>query len=313
MGKGFSGLRQYTSFIKLSHTVFALPFALAAMLVAARDQHGWPGWRVFLLILAAMVCARTCAMTFNRIVDRKFDALNPRTAGRHLPTGQMSLASAWTLWALSATGLVAASWGLNPICFYLSPVALGVVCFYSLTKRFTDFTHVFLGVALALAPVGAWLAVTGNFVFWPEACAPGHSPLWHSALLPLLLALAVVLWLVGFDIIYALQDYEFDRAHGLHSLVVRWGPKNALGAAFLAHLVMWGLLAAFGLLAGFRIAYAAGLIIILVCLVVEHWVARRRSLDWVNTAFFRLNALISFVFLAVTTGEVIFRGFRFTW
>jgi 4-hydroxybenzoate polyprenyltransferase len=309
----FHRLNKWASFVKLSHTVFALPFALAAMLVAARDTHGWPGWRVFLLILAAMVCARTCAMSFNRIVDRKFDALNPRTADRHLPTGQISLGSAWALWALAAGGLVGTSWFLNPVCFVLSPVALGVVCFYSLTKRFTDFTHVFLGAALALAPLGAWLAVTGSFDFWPEPCAEGHPPLRHSFGLPLLLAVAVVLWLVGFDIIYALQDYEFDRIHGLRSLVVRWGPQNALVAAFLAHLFMWGVLVAFGLLAGFRIAFAAGLVVILMCLLVEHWVARRRSLDWVNTAFFRLNALISFVFLAVVAAEVIFRGFRFTW
>jgi 4-hydroxybenzoate polyprenyltransferase len=309
----FSLISKWASFVKLSHTVFALPFALAAMLVAARDHHGWPGWRVFGLILVAMVCARTCAMAFNRIADRKLDALNPRTAGRHLPAGQISLAGAWTLWAVGAIGLVVASGFLNPVCLRLSPVALAVVCFYSLTKRFTDFTHVFLGMALALAPVGAWLAVTGSFDFWPEACADGHGPMRHSALLPLLLAVGVVLWLVGFDIIYALQDYEFDRSHGLHSLVVRWGPRNALTAAFLSHLFMWGVLAVFGLLAGFRVAYAAGLVVILACLVVEHWVARRRSLDWVNIAFFRLNALIGFVFLAVVAGEVIFRGFRFTW
>jgi 4-hydroxybenzoate polyprenyltransferase len=307
-----SFIHKYASFVKLSHTVFALPFALAAMLVAARDTHGWPGWRVFGLILTAMVCARTCAMAFNRIVDRRFDALNPRTASRHLPAGQISPASAWALWIASAAGLVGVSWLLNRICLYLSPVALIVVCFYSLTKRFTDFTHVFLGIALALAPIGAWLAVTGSFSFLPDDCAE-HPVLYHSSLLPLLLAIAVVLWLIGFDIIYALQDYEFDRTHGLHSLVVRWGPKNALVAAFLAHLFMWGVLAAFGLLAGFRIAYATGLIIILGCLVLEHWVARRRSLDWVNTAFFRLNAVISGVFLTVVAAEVIFRGFRFTW
>jgi len=309
----FPTLTKWAGFVRLSHTVFALPFALASMLVAARDSRGWPGWRVFGLILAAMVCARTCAMAFNRIMDRRFDALNPRTANRHLPAGQVSLAGAWTLWALSAVGLMAASWFLNPVCFYPSPVALIVVCFYSLTKRFTDFTHVFLGLALALAPVGAWLAVTGSFDFWPARCAADHLPLRHSAFLPLLLALGVVLWLVGFDIIYALQDYEFDRAHGLHSLVVRWGPKNALAAAFLAHLFMWGVLAAFGAVAGFRIAYAAGMILILGCLLVEHWVARRRSLDWVNVAFFRLNALISFVFLVVVAAEVALRGFRFTW
>ena len=133
-----SSLRKWLSFVRFSHTLFALPFALAAMAVAAREHRGWPGWRTFLLILAAMVCARTCAMSFNRIVDRKFDALNPRTARRHLPTGQVSLPGAVTLCALSGAGLVAASFFLNPLCFYLSPVALAVICFYSLTKRFTN-------------------------------------------------------------------------------------------------------------------------------------------------------------------------------
>src|SRR3954469_3112247 len=132
---------RYASFIKLSHTLFALPFALAAMAVAARDNRGWPGWRVFGLVLACMVTARTCAMAFNRIVDRRFDALNPRTANRHLPTGQISLSSALTLWIASGAGLIAASYFLNSLCLYLSPIALIVICFYSLTKRFTDYTH----------------------------------------------------------------------------------------------------------------------------------------------------------------------------
>ena len=304
----FSYLTKWASFVKISHTVFALPFALAAMAVAARDDRGWPGWQKFGLILVAMVCARTAAMAFNRIMDRKFDAKNPRTASRHLPAGQISLVSAWTLWALSAAGLIAASWFINTLCFALSPVALAVVCFYSLTKRFTDFTHVFLGIALALAPIGAWMAVTGSFDFWPAQCSEGHWPLQHSALLPLLLAVAVVFWLIGFDIIYALQDYEFDRGHGLHSLVVRWGPKNALAGAFLAHLVMCGVLFAFGLLAGFRIAFIVGWVIIVVCIVMEHWIARRRSLNWINVAFFKLNALISVAFLVVVVAEVVFKG-----
>jgi len=289
-------IQKWASFVRFSHTVFALPFALAAMMVAARDHRGWPGWKTFGLILAAMVCARTCAMAFNRIVDRKFDALNPRTANRHLPTGQISLPGALLLCALSAAGLIASSYFLNPLCLYLSPVALVVICFYSLTKRFTDYTHVFLGVALALAPVGAWLAVKGADVSVLEI------------LQMTLLALAVVLWLVGFDIIYALQDYEFDKSHGLHSLVVAWGPKNALAAAFLAHMVMCGLLLAFGLLCRFRIAYAVGWFLIVGCLVMEHWIARRRSLNWINLAFFRLNAVVSAVFLIVTAAEVIFQG-----
>lgn len=305
----FAHLRRWGEFVTFSHTVFALPFALAAMAVAARDQHGWPGWRTFGLILAAMVCGRTCAMAFNRIVDRRFDAANPRTAARPLPAGAVSLAGAWTLWALSAAGLVGAAYLINRVCFYLSPFALGVICFYSFTKRFTDFTHVFLGIALALAPLGAWLAVTGTFELLPVR--DGAFSLRHSALLAVLLAIAVVFWLVGFDIIYALQDYEFDRSHGLHSLVVRWGIQNALGAAFLSHFVMWLVLAVFGFLARFWVAYMIGLAIIAFCLVIEHWLARKRSLKWINVAFFRLNALISTVFLVVTVAEVAFPRFRY--
>src|SRR5580692_727146 len=292
----FATIGKWAGFVKLSHTVFALPFALASMAVAARDHRGWPGWRIFGLILAAMVCARTCAMAFNRIVDRKFDALNPRTQNRHLPAGTISMASAVSLCVLSGAGLIVASYFLNPLCFYLSPLALVMVCFYSLTKRFTDYTHVFLGIALALAPVGAWLAVRGANVSVSEI------------LQMTTLAFAVVLWLVGFDIIYALQDYEFDKSHGLRSLVVAWGQKNALAAAFLAHMAMCGLLFAFGLLCHFRIAYLIGWFIILGCLVLEHWIARRRSLNWINLAFFRLNALVGAVFLVVVAAEVIFQG-----
>jgi 4-hydroxybenzoate polyprenyltransferase len=292
----FGLLQKWGSFVRFSHTIFALPFALAAMCVAARDDHGWPGWRVFGLIIAAMVCARTCAMAFNRIVDRKFDALNPRTAKRHLPAGAISLTSAISLCVLAAAGLVVASYFLNPLCFWLSPVALVVICFYSLTKRFTDYTHVFLGIALALAPVGAWLAVKGANVTGMEI------------LQMIVLCAAVIFWLVGFDIIYALQDYEFDKSHGLRSLVVAWGPKNALASAFLAHLIMCGLLFAFGLLCRFRVVYVIGWLIIVGCLVLEHWIARRRSLNWINVAFFRLNAVVSAVFFVVVAAEVIFRG-----
>ena len=288
----FQQIRKWAEFVKISHTIFALPFAIASMALAARENHGWPGWRTFLLILAAMFCARTCAMAFNRIVDRKFDALNPRTAARHLPAGKISLPSAWLLWGLSAAGLVTVAWFINPICFYLSPVALGVVCFYSVTKRFTDYTHVYLGVALALAPIGAWLAVRGSLS-------------WQ----PVFLAVAVVFWLIGFDIIYAIQDYEFDRQNGLHSLVVAWGPKNALMGAFLAHMIMWLLLTSFGLFVRFRLAYFVGMAVILICLLLEHFIARKRSLNWVNKAFFKLNAVVSGVFLAVTLAEVAFPDF----
>jgi 4-hydroxybenzoate polyprenyltransferase len=289
----FAGVTKWGEFVKLSHTVFALPFALGSMAVAARPSRGWPGWGLFLLIVGAVATARICAMSFNRIVDREFDKENPRTAERHLPTGRISLAGAWMLCIGSACAFVFITWKINPVCFYLSPVALAVVCFYSLTKRFTDFTHIYLGVALSLAPIGAWLAVAGRL-----------------DLPPVVLAVAVVCWLVGFDIIYAIQDYEFDRQHGLHSLVVRWGVNNALQFAFLAHVVMWGFLALFGLILRFRMPYFIGLIIILGSLLLEHFLARKRSLKWINVAFFRLNALVSIVFLVATVLSVAFPGFR---
>src|SRR6266404_5046042 len=201
---------------------------------------------------------------------------------------------------MAGAGLIAASFFLNPLCFYLSPVALAVICFYSFTKRFTDYTHAFLGLSLALAPIGAWLAVKGAQL----------API--EIIQMLLLAVIVVLWLVGFDIIYALQDYEFDRTHGLRSLVVAWGPANALQAAFLSHIIMCGLLLAFGLLCRFRLAYLIGWLLMAGCLVLEHWIARRRSLHWINVAFFRLNAVVSMVFLLVTLIEVAFRG-GFRW
>ena len=304
-------LSKWASFVKFSHTVFALPFALASMMLAARDQRGWPGWRVFVLVLAAMVSGRTCAMAFNRIVDRRFDALNPRTAGRHLPAGAISMTSAVSLCLLSGAGLVAASWALNPLCFALSPVALFFVCFYSLTKRFTDFTHVWLGIALAIAPIGAWLAVKGGVEFLPMI--DGKLKLSHSAFVPLVMALSVLLWLFGFDIIYATQDYEFDRRQGLRSLVVRWGPKNALGVAFIAHLLLWILLAIFGALAAFRLAYWLGLVVIGVLLLAEHLLARRRDTASVNVAFFKLNGTISTLFLGLVAVEVMFPWFRLQW
>ena len=270
--------------------MFALPFALASLLVACRATHGWPGWRTLLLILAAMVCARTAAMGFNRIVDRKFDAQNPRTAGRHLPTGQIGRTEAWGLVVGAAVGLVAVTWWINPICFYLSPVALLIVGFYSLTKRFTDFTHFFLGLALAAAPVGAWLAVTGQFA------AP-----------PLVLAVAVVFWLAGFDIIYSTQDWAADRAAGLHSLPVRWGIAGSLRFARWAHGIMWLTLLGFGLLLELRWAYFTGLAVILACLIAQHRLARNQDPVSINVAALRVNGVISVVFLLAVALDVAFR------
>jgi 4-hydroxybenzoate polyprenyltransferase len=284
-----TAFRKYFEFVRFEHTVFALPFALAAMAVAANEQRGWPGWRTFLLILAAMVCARTAAMAFNRIVDRRFDAVNPRTLGRHLPTGQISRLGAWVLVWSAGVLFVGTTFLLNHACFYLSPVALAVIFFYSFTKRFTHFSHFFLGLSLGLAPVGAWLAVRGQFA-WP----------------PVMLAVAVILWLVGFDIIYATQDYESDKEQGLHSLPARWGIPAALRMAQAAHGVMVLALLAFGLISRMRMPYYIGLSIIALCLVVQHVVARKRDPVSLNLAFFRMNAVISVVFLAAVLASVIF-------
>jgi 4-hydroxybenzoate polyprenyltransferase len=283
-------LRQYFEFVRFSHTVFALPFALASMMVAASANRGWPGWWTFLLILAAMVCARTAAMGFNRIVDRKFDAQNPRTAQRHLPRGQIGLVGAWVLVWSAGVMFVVTTLLLNPVCFYLSPVALAVIFFYSYTKRFTDFSHFFLGLALGIAPLGAWLAVRGTFD-WP----------------PAVLAVAVVFWLVGFDIIYATQDYEFDKAQGLRSLPVRLGVVGSLHVAQAAHALMAALLLAFGLISDLRVPYYIGFGIILVCLVGQHLLARKQDPVSLNVAFFRMNAVISAVFLGAVIVDVVSR------
>jgi 4-hydroxybenzoate polyprenyltransferase len=268
-------IRTYFEFVRFSHTVFALPFAVASVLVA-----GWPGWGRFMLILAAMLCARTAAMGFNRIVDRKFDAQNPRTAGRHLPAGEITVQSAYVFTCLGATGFVAVTWLINRICFWLSPVALAVIGFYSFTKRFTDFSHVFLGIALALAPLGAWLAVTDELA-WP----------------PVVLAVAVMFWLTGFDIIYATQDVECDRAAGLHSLPAKIGVKRSLCVARLAHALMAAGLLGFGLISRMRLTYYAGWTVIVICLVWQHHLARKQDPVSLNAAFFRMNAIISVVFL----------------
>ena len=262
------------AFIRFSHTIFALPFALGSMFVAAR---GWPKPETFGLILAAMVLARTAAMTFNRLADWEIDQKNPRTAGRHL---LISRVGAIVLLAVSSFGFVAVAFFINRLCFALSPVALAIVFFYSLTKRFTSFTHLFLGLALAVSPVGAWLAVRGRF-----------------DVQPLILALAVLFWVAGFDLIYALQDAEFDRASGLNSLVVRLGAGKSLAWAQRFHFAMWLLLAAFGASCGLGFLFYAGLALIFAALVYEHFTARRMDVRAINRAFFQSNAFVGFVFV----------------
>ena len=293
--KVISEINKWGEFVKISHTVFALPFALASMMLAARANYGWPGFRIFILIILCMVMARSSAMAFNRIVDRKFDAANPRTRDRHLPSGRIHLSSAITMCVLTGVAFIATTWFINRLCFILSPVALVTIYFYSLTKRFTDYTHVFLGIALALAPLGAWLAVRGNW---------NIEPMESSILIPLLMGLGVTLWLIGFDIIYATQDYEFDKEAGLKSMVVRFGVPTALNIAWAAHWIMWICLLVLGLIAGLGFVYFSGMALILGFMNYEHIVARKRSLDWVNLAFFKLNALISLIYLASILIEI---------
>lgn len=262
-------------FVRFSHTIFALPFALGSMLVAA---NGLPPWRTLALILLAMVFARTAAMAFNRVADWEIDQRNPRTEGRHR---LVSRGVAIALVFGCAAAFVVVSWFINRLCFWFSPVALVVLFFYSLTKRFTSFSHFFLGLALALSPVGAWLAVRGEF-----------------ALPPLVLALAVLFWVAGFDIIYATQDFEFDRDAGLRSLVVRLGVARSLAWAQRLHWIMLAVLAAFGWIAPLGIGFGVSLLLIAAALVYEHRSAARLDLAAINRAFFSSNAFVGLVFLA---------------
>ena len=262
------------TFVRFSHTIFALPFAIGSMLVAAR---GFPPWKIVALILLCMVFARTAAMIFNRLADWQIDQRNPRTAERHT---LIPRPVAIVLLLICAGGFVAATWWINRLCFWLSPVALILIFFYSLTKRFTAFSHFFLGLALSVAPVGAWLAVTGKF-----------------ALPPLVLAFAVLLWVAGFDLIYATQDHEFDRSEGLHSLVVKLGIEGSLGWAKWLHWMMLAVLAAFGWVAALGPAFFASLALIGAAIVFEHWTAAKRDLAAINRAFFSSNAFVGVVFV----------------
>ena len=263
-------------FIRFSHTVFALPFALASMLMAA---GGLPSGRVMGLILVCLVSARTAAMAFNRWVDWRFDVLNPRTAGRqHLASRSMALAL--TLGGVAV--FVAGCAGLNRLCLALSPVALVLILGYSLMKRVSAGAHLVLGLALAAAPMGAWAAVQGSL----------------ASVVPWVLAAGVMLWVAGFDIIYATQDADFDRATGLHSVPARLGVPRALKLAQALHGVAWLILGALGLLAGFGSAYWVAWLLMGAALVYEHRLAGTGDVELVNRAFFQVNALLGAVVLA---------------
>jgi 4-hydroxybenzoate polyprenyltransferase len=271
-------------FIRFSHTVFALPFAVGSMLVAAR---GLPEWPLALLILLAMVFARTAAMAFNRVADWKIDQRNPRTAGRHK---LVSKPMAVRLIIASAACFIAVCWFINPICFLLSPAALGIIFFYSYTKRFTSFTQFVLGLSLAIAPIGAWLAVRGEF-----------------GLPPLILALGVIFWVGGFDLIYSIQDYEFDRQAGLHSMVVKYGVPSSLRLAQTMHGILLLCLIAFGFASGLGWVYYGALLLVCGALFYEHRAAAKLDLAGINRAFFQSNAFVSVVFVTAIALDLMLR------
>lgn len=271
----------YGRMIRFSHSLFALPFALSSVALAAAE--GGFAWRKLLWILLAMVAARSAAMGFNRLADHALDARNPRTAGRELPSGKLRRAEVWAFVAGSGALLVLAAAMLNPLCLALSPLALAIVFGYSYTKRFTAFSHVALGLSLGIAPVGAWLAVRGEF-----------------ALPPLLLAAAVLLWVAGFDVIYACQDVEFDRREGLFSLPARLGVKGALHAARVMHAAAVVLLAALAAVARVHPGYLAGVGLLALLLAYEHSLVRPDDLSKVDAAFFTTNAWVSVGYFACT-------------
>jgi len=280
--RGDSLLVRYVNFVKLPHTLFALPFALLGVLAASRVAPVTP--REVLLVMVAFSAARWAAMGFNRIVDREFDARNPRTVGRELPRGALTLWQAWISVAVAAALFLAAAGLLNPLCLRLSPIALGWVLLYSLSKRFTWWPHLWLGASLAIAPVGGYLAITGR---WSE---PG----W----LLLVIAAAVATWVAGFDIFYALPDEGFDRGEGLRSAVVRLGARRAILLAKLLHGVTIPALAAFGYGAGFGAWYFVGVVIAAGILAYEHRLVRPDDLSRLDAAFFTMNGVMSVVVFA---------------
>jgi 4-hydroxybenzoate polyprenyltransferase len=272
------------SFVRFSHSVFALPFALTGALLAAREHPiGW--WQV-LWIVIAMVSARSAAMGFNRLVDVRFDALNPRTAGRELPRGAMSPREAAIFVAVSSLVFVASSWQLNTLCGLLSPLALAIVFWYSLAKRYTSYTQAFLGLAMAVAPVGGWLAVGGR---------GGWEP-W-------LLGLAIGLWVGGFDVLYACQDVAFDRGHGLHSIPVRFGIAGSLRISRTMHALAIACMAALGWAAGLGAIYFAGVGVVAALLLYEQSLVSATDLSKVAKAF-DLNGYVGIIYFLVTAFSV---------
>ena len=282
-------LRLTLEMIRFEHSVFALPFALTGALLALR-RLGFPWhdfWWKLGWIVAAMVCARSAAMAFNRILDHEMDARNPRTRMRHLPAGLLSREFAWGFTAICSLLFVGAAWELNRLCFLLSPVALGVVFFYSFTKRFTSLSHLVLGFALGIAPAAAWIAVTG-----------------YLDARILLLTAAVMFWTAGFDIIYSCQDYEFDRTSGLFSIPRTCGIAGGLWIARILHIAMVGCLLA--LAGAFHLGWLSlvGIAIIVALLIYEHSLVKANDLSRVDAAFFTVNGYVSVLFFLFWAADI---------
>ncbi len=278
-------LRTTLEMIKFEHSIFALPFALVGGMLAVR---GWPTWRQILWLTVAMVGARSAAMTFNRIADRKFDAANPRTRMRALPTGRLKLRFAVGFTVFSCGLLALAAWELSPLAFKLSPLAIAVLLLYSYTKRFTLLSHLALGIADGLAPIGAWIALRNSV-----------------SLSALLLGAAVAFWVAGFDLIYACQDIEFDRQAGLHSVPQRFGIAAALYGSIACHLAMVALLVVVLQMEHLGWMAMAGLALMMGLLVYEHAIVRPSDLSRLNAAFFTVNGYISLLFFFTWGGDLL--------
>jgi 4-hydroxybenzoate polyprenyltransferase len=283
-----SRLRTTLEMIKFSHTLFALPFALLAAVLAAR---GLPSWPTVAKILLAMVGARSAAMAHNRLTDRAIDAANPRTASRALPSGALTAGFVRVFLAASVALFLIAAASLNRATLLLSPVALALLFVYAYTKRFTWLSHLVLGLCLALAPVGAWIAVTGS-IAWP----------------PILLGLAVLLWTAGFDILYALQDEEHDRKTGLQSLPARWGTRTALAVSAILHAAMIPLLLGVWRLSGGGLVFTAGILATAAALLYQHAIVKPGDLSRINAAFFTANGFVSVTLAACGIADVLLKG-----
>ena len=272
-------LKNYLSLVKFAHTIFALPFALLGFSLATIHNSESLSWKLLILVLLCMLFARNAAMSFNRWADRDIDEVNPRTAQREIPARKIGQRSALAFCIINALFFIATTWFINPLCFLLSPVALIVILGYSLTKRFTALSHFILGMGLALAPTGAYLAVTGTFDW-----------------IPVIISLSVLFWVSGFDIIYALQDDEFDRENHLRSIPVVLGRKKALNLSLALHINTALLLLAAGFVGDFKTIYWIGLGIFSFLLFYQHTIVKYNDLRRVNVAFFTLNGIASIVF-----------------